>query len=319
MQWRRYLALALMATGGALASRPAAAASPHRHTSWLAPQFRDELARNGVVYVTDTGNELVDIFSIDSSHALLGQITDGICIPWGVAVDASGTVYVASSIGECVYGGPDIAVFPAGQTTPSAIISNGMYNPDQLAINPVNQALFTTGGGNNVIEYAHGKTTVERFIVPVGAAPKGLAVDAQGNLFVAYRDYYSDTINHIGVYDVATRRFADTGITPQTVNGIAFDKSGNLVVCDQGPGTVSVYAPGATTPLHVYTGFQDPVIVAFDSTGTRLFVDDPGNREVFELDYPSGKQLTPITGFQDNTYGIAVSPPLGTASLMEGK
>jgi DNA-binding beta-propeller fold protein YncE len=64
-----------------------------------------------------------------------------------------------------------------------------------------------------------------------------------------------------------------------------FDGVGNLYVANRNNGTVSVFAPGATTPSAILTGLAGPGILAFDASGN-LYVlnNDIGNGSRPELD-----------------------------------
>ncbi|MBM3865412.1 MAG: hypothetical protein FJ381_05880 [Verrucomicrobia bacterium] len=81
-------------------------------------------------------------------------------VPWGIAVDAAGTVYVADSENHLIR-----------RISAAGVVS-------------------TVAGQKGVTGYADGASTVARF-----QQPRGLAVDAGGNLFVA--DYGNHTVRRI--------------------------------------------------------------------------------------------------------------------------
>lgn len=103
--------------------------------------------------------------------------------------------------------------------------------------------------------------------------PRALAVDVNGNLFVA--DYASTG---------RVFKFAPGTSTPSaTLTGtnypvaLAFDTGGNLFVANEGNGTVSKYAPGTTTPVAVLTGLAAPTALAFDNSGSLFVVNRYAN------------------------------------------
>ena len=103
----------------------------------------------------------------------------------------------------------------------------------------------------------------------------------------------------------------------QTLNagGLAVDHKGNLVVQDNGPGTVSVYAPPYTGPAASAFSFSGAGVgIALDKTEKNVWVS--ANNVVSGL--PNGREFRLKTGaLLDSTsttdllnaQGIALSPP----------
>jgi sugar lactone lactonase YvrE len=95
-----------------------------------------------------------------------------------------------------------------------------------------------------------------------------------GYLYVA-KTVYSTSVNEIAVYGPNSAKPVQTitdGITGFSgTGGLAFDASGNLYVAGDsrsGPTTVTVYAPGKTSPSYVIRkGLDNPWAMAFDSAG----------------------------------------------------
>lgn len=72
--------------------------------------------------------------------------------------------------------------------------------------------------------------------------------------------------------------------------GLAFDPNGDLLVSNQGANTVSVFAPGATTPGTTLGGLNSP---------TGLALDASGNLYVADFNYTNG---TTVTEFSAPTF-----------------
>jgi hypothetical protein len=95
---------------------------------------------NSEVYVVDAANNVVDEFSPEGKY--LGQITRGFVEPRGVAVNATGDVYVSDESGKAVYVfGPDallpfpaVTIAPAGEVDPTSATLNGTVNPEGVAL-----------------------------------------------------------------------------------------------------------------------------------------------------------------------------------------
>ncbi|MFM9090785.1 MAG: hypothetical protein ACKOUK_03475, partial [Verrucomicrobiota bacterium] len=97
-------------------------------------------------------------------------------VPWGIAVDAAGTVYVADSENHVIR-----------RISAAGVVS-------------------TVAGQNGVTGYADGAGAVARF-----QQPRGLAVDAGGNLFVA--DHGNHTVRRISAAGVVETIAGSPGIT----------------------------------------------------------------------------------------------------------
>jgi streptogramin lyase len=104
----------------------------------------------------------------------------------------------------------------------------------------------------------------------------GIAVDGQGNLFVADTDYNRviEIAASGGYKNITPLAVAFTFVTPK---GIALDSSGNVYVADQDGNAVYriVKAGGYTEVDPIGSGFKNPVGVAVDSSGN-VYVSEVG-------------------------------------------
>jgi sugar lactone lactonase YvrE len=188
--------------------------------------------------------------------------------PEGIAIDSSGNLYVADSGGYTIR-----KVSPTGNVTTLA-------------------GLVTQFGSTN------GTGTVARFSVP-----KGVAVDANGNVFVADSGNY--LIRKITPAGVVTTLAGTAGVAGSvdgtgsaaqfsSMNGIAIDANGNLYVTDANNTIRKITSAGVVTTLAGTpnvsgssngTGaaalFSNPSGIAVDASGD-LFVADAGNDTIRE-------------------------------------
>jgi sugar lactone lactonase YvrE len=196
--------------------------------------------------------------------------------PEGVAVDASGNVYVADT------GNSVIRKISAG-----AIVTS-------------------LAGTANVTGFTNGSGASALFHTPIG-----IAVDGSGNVYVA--DSGNDDIREINPSGVVIT-FAGTGSTGFTngtgtaasfdnPTGVAVDASGNVYVADQTndairkispAGVVSTLAGSGSTGSANGTGvaasFDNPTGLAVDAVGN-IYVADQNNFEIRKIN-PSGVVTT---------------------------
>ena len=206
----------------------------------------------------------------------------GLNVPCGLAVDASGRLYVANDNGN------SITVYPVGANGNVAPImtivgdSTGLSRPHDIALDATGR-LYVVNYTQNIVVYAAGATGNASPIDTIagantGLSPTGIALDSMGRIYVANADFRLHPVipTSITVYAAG----ATGNISPiatisgnRTVldfpEGIALDDSGAIYVANSSTG-ITVYRAGTTgnaAPSAVInglnTGLTHPVAVAF--------------------------------------------------------
>jgi hypothetical protein len=181
---------------------------------------------------------------------LLRIITKGIESPRSLVFDSSGNLYVFNEPSAH----ESISVYAPGSGRVTRKITQGHVGAGVLAIDDRDNLFATTG--SQVVEYAAGTGKVLRTITEGIASPQAMALDASGNLYV---DNTSEVFSRgwISVYapgDSRPKYKIVRGIDNPVA--IALDANADLYVANDywgRPGTrgrVTLYAPGAKTPLH---------------------------------------------------------------------
>jgi sugar lactone lactonase YvrE len=215
----------------------------------------------GNVYVADTNNETIrkitpaGVVTTLAGGAGLGGNTDGTGTaarfnsPWGIAVDAAGTLYVVDHSGCTIR-----KVTAAGVVTTlaGAGSQNGLVDGAGAAARFSNPEGIALDGAGNLLVVDTYNAALRR-VTPAGvvstvvqghfAQPLGVAVNAQGTIFVS--DSASQTISTVSAAGVVSPYTGQAGMLGTTNGslaaatffspaGMAVDSSGNLYIADSG-------------------------------------------------------------------------------------
>lgn len=267
---------------------------------------------SGIIYISDLANHrirkmtsagIVSTFAGSGSPALVNGAGTAASFngPSGIAVDASGNVYVADMYNHCIR-----KITSAGDVT--TIAGSGSYG------------------------YANGTGTAAKFNYP-----SDVAVDSSGNIFVA--DRYNLRVRKITSAGVVTT-FAGSGDDGcvdsdgifarfSTLRGITIDGSGNLYVADThnnrirkitSSGSVTTLAGSGTAAFADGTGsaasFNEPFRVAVDSSGNIIVADTYNNciRKITGAGVVSTLAGSTASGYIDGAVAASrFSKPIGVA------
>ncbi|MBV9334145.1 MAG: hypothetical protein JO146_09065, partial [Candidatus Eremiobacteraeota bacterium] len=159
------------------------------------------------------------------------HITNSLDAPTGIAVDASGNVYVCNNAGQSVPGKGvywTVTVYRRGGSTPFQTYVNGVFSPVDVAVAP-NGTVYIANYSSAVTVYPPGSvnyyTTLPR---PSGFAPIGVALDRRGHVFVSY---VPRSGSGGAIYEYTGTQGKDLGIAfTASPHGLAVDSHGNLIV-----------------------------------------------------------------------------------------
>ncbi len=292
------IAAGCSSNAGVVPAGGSAAAPLSSPMGWLTPKGK----HGGQLYVADQFNQRVAIFSQKTGQPT-GQITDAIAGPDGLYIDSSGTLYV------CNFGAGTVTEYPKGQTTHSKTLT-GTIGPKYVVAGhgTVYVSDFGDGSKSNLYEYAHGSTTPTTTI-PFATFPAGVALDAHNKLYVAYNDSTNNDIEVLKFKPGSTKgENLGIHIKYDNAGGLAFDKSGDLLLDDQSLPGVDVFPPGATQPSQQLKGFNLAYQIALNQKNTDLFVSDPFGPSVEEVAYPSGTPVQSFSSGLSGAFGVATSP-----------
>ncbi|QQL49613.1 NHL domain-containing protein [Mucilaginibacter ginkgonis] len=252
--------------------------------------------------------------------------------PQGMVADAQGNIYVCDQFNHLVR-----KITPAGVVstfcgsgalghTDGPAATAAFYSPYALAVDKQNNLYMTDQGNNLVIKITPagvattlagsgiaGYVNSNTALTAQFNAPRGIAVDASGNIYVA--DSNNSRIRMISTAGVVTT-FAgggigftdDTGALAlfRTPTGLAFDTNGNLFVADYGNYAIrKITSAGVVTTVagnrSITTLIGNPNAIAIDAANNLYIADGTGR--VLRLQNSSGI-LNSIAG-SASVYGFA--------------
>lgn len=299
---------------------------------------------SGLLRVTLAGNTSVSSTNftyIPTYTVTTLQTGASLNYPHGLAVDASGNVYVSdqgnhvirkitvaggittiAGIGDVNYfadGPAESATFRYPEGLALDVSSNTIYVTSDQRIRKITAGTVSTLAGDGTQGYADGTGNEVKFKAPVG-----MAVDATGNIYLC--DYGNHRIRKVTSGGMVTTIAGSTaglangtGATAQFEfpMGVVLDATGNLYVADEGNHCIRKITPAGEVTIFVGSNsktwgsadgtgtearFMAPHGLAIDAAGN-LYVADRGNRRIRKIT-PAGVVTTiagSTIGFADGT------------------
>lgn len=251
----------------------------------------------GRVYIADS--KVRAVFVVDPESGSYEMIKNGVNanFQWltGLMVDESDRIFVADS------GMHRVLVFGPNRKVESSITER-IADPGNMAIDEENRLLYVTDAEQDLV-LVYDADAPHKFIRSIGkpgtkhtstargefAKPTGVAVDKDGNVFVA--DTWNDRIQVFDADGQFIRTFGRAGDGPgyfARPKGIAIDSDGHLWVADQVQDRVQVFTPEGR--LLIYMGghgllpgqFQSVVNITIDKNNRVLTTEQmPGRLQIF--------------------------------------
>jgi sugar lactone lactonase YvrE len=220
----------------------------------------------------------------DQNPPMLGQITQGATRPEGEWIDRKGVLYVVNA--EQFPTAANVVEYKRGASSPFRTITDGILSPYAVAV-----AKDGTVYVNSIGELPSGGTTGMVVVYPPGGlAPKltitlpeaaeygmsggGIALDAQGNVYVA--NFGDAAVSQFFKITPGSSHATSLGLTGYGGDAIAIDGAGNLYTGGFSGGSyfVAVYPPGATSPSRTIPLNFEAYGLTVTSNGTLYVVGD---------------------------------------------
>ncbi len=227
------------------------------------------------VYVADRTQEALLVYPLEQNPSPVARITSGIPGIGGVAVDASGNVYVANGGGRT--GSPSVQEYSPGAASVLRVLTQGLHHPVSLTTDSNSNVWVTDQdqslqGASGIVEFGPtGTQPLQTLTTPdANAYLHGVAVDAAGDVFVSlsgigdeFPPAESCNANHQPTVLAETFETSSSNPPPGWIHiylgynvqewGIALDPNGNLFASDFACNDVEVYTPPISSPVHSYS------------------------------------------------------------------
>jgi hypothetical protein len=261
-----------------------------------------------LVYVSDPLDNAVEVYR-EGGHdqAPIATVRAGVSRPAGLAVDDAGNLYVANTAGDSV------TEYRRGGSSPVATYSKDVLGPVDVAIDDEGTVYVANfySFAHAVVEFPSGSRTPSLTVsAPCGCYPIGLTLDAQHNLYVAYNNFFAQTV----IYEYTPGSSNGTFINLQLgaarweAAGVIFDSAANLLVANATLPGIQVFPPGELNPKKVFGKRGAPRFLQLDAPEKHLFVTDTVHNGVEEYSYPAIKLTNVLRTGLESVYGVAVSP-----------
>jgi hypothetical protein len=245
-----------------------------KRRGWLSPEAKTPGAQ--LLYVSDEGASDVLIYpEAGKLRSPIGTISTGVNLPWGLYVDKRRTLYVANQYINTV------TAYPSGSTSPRHSYSEDLSRPLYPVVDRYGDLFVSNANNGTVVEYVGKSTSAYRVLQTPGAEADGMDFDEQGNLYVAYRNGISGSIEE---FAPGSSQGTILGMKLDQPQGLIVDDSGNILVVESGMSRIDLFPPG-----HLKPAVEVPVSganqLAIQQTENRLFVAAE-NGIVYECRYP---------------------------------
>lgn len=242
---------------------------------------RDALDRH-LVYAADGG--AVAIFP-ERGHnpKAIGYLTDGIESAYGLCVDRYGNLYVANQYGDSV------EEYPRGYMHPTKTYSQDLERPLYPIVDSSGDLWVGNADNGTVVEFASGSTSVKQVLQTAGTEADGMDFDQQGNLYVAFRNYYysSGYSGSIEEFPAGSSKGTILGMNLNQPQGLIVTNTGTILAVETGSSDrIDVFPPGYKTPTYEDVLTNDtPTQIAIDAAEHNLFVSTLGGY-IYSSAYP---------------------------------
>jgi DNA-binding beta-propeller fold protein YncE len=214
--------------------------------------------------VTQAGSTYV------ASKPVITLVSSGLDLPYGVAVDGAGNVYIADFYNEA------IEKWTASNNTVTTLVSSGLHYPDGVAVDGAGNVYIADYGNNAIKEWTASNSNLTTLVSSGLSGPGDVAVDGAGNVYIA--DSGNNSIEEWMVANSNVTTLVSSGLNSPF--GVAVDGAGNVYIADSGNNSIKEWtAANSNVTTLVSSGLNEPEGVAVDGAGN-VYIADSWNDSI---------------------------------------
>jgi len=230
--------------------------------------------------------------------------------PYGLAIDASGNVWVSNETGASITKMNGLGAVLSGTT---GFTGGGLLGPKGIAMDKSGNAWIANAGGSSIVELGPSGTVLSGTTGFTGGgidAPVALALDSQTNVWVANFSGNSVSVLTSTGSPNPSSPLTDAGaiVSP---SGIAIDKYGYAWVSNGGTGNNIIFIQSQSGAFYYSTAtdnaIQEPIGIAVDANSNKWVASNGINAVSVFTGFSGAATFSPVTGTGLNLpTGVAV-------------
>src|ERR1039457_1389444 len=222
-------------------------------------------------------------------------ISQGLNLPYAVAVDSGGNLYIADT------GHNAVQEWIAATQHMTTLVGAGLNAPHGVAVDGQGNVYIADAYNNAVEEWSPATRQLVTLVSSGLNFPLGVAVDGQGNVYIA--DFGNNAIKQWNPATQQVTTLVGSGLNNPT--GVAVDALGNVYIADFRNNAIKQWSPTTqqVTSL-VSQGLSFPNAVALDSQGNAYLVDG-NNNALKEWNAASQAVSTLVSSGVNGSFGVA--------------
>jgi streptogramin lyase len=230
--------------------------------------------------------------------------------PYGLAIDASGNVWVTNETGASITKMSGLGTVLSGTT---GFTGGGLLGPKGIAVDKSGNAWIANAGGSSIVELGPSGTVLSGTIGFTGGgidAPVALALDSQTNVWVANFSGNSVSVLTSTGSPNPSSPLTDAGaiVSP---SGIAIDEYGYAWVSNGGSGNNLIFIQSQSGAFYYSTvtdnAIQEPIGIAVDANSNKWVASNGINAISVFTGFSGAATFSPVTGTGLNLpTGVAV-------------
>ncbi len=258
--------------------------------------------------VTQAGSSFVPVSS------LVPLISQGLNLPYAVALDGSGNLYIADT------GHNAVEEWVAATQQLTTLVSTGLNAPHGVAVDSQGNVYIADAYNNAIKQWSPVSQQVATLVSAGLNFPLGVAVDGQGNVYIA--DFGNNAVEEWNATTMQLTTLVGSGLNHPT--GVAVDAFGNVYIADFRNNRVEQWnaLSGQLTTL-ISQGLSFPNALTVDGQGN-VYLVDGNNNALKEWSAATQAVSTLVSSGVNGSFGLATDGQghfyvanTGTSSILQ--